>query len=512
MNLAHLLTDSAARRPDHPAVIYSGQQIAYGELNRRSDALAWGLKERGLGPGDITVLMMPNSIDWITAYYTIAKIGAIVLPVNFLYRTEELTHIFRDSRARAFIGTPQHLKYAGPLVLESSQFHLKVTAGGETPEGFESSEGLFLDRGPFPVYASEGSDTFAIIYTSGTTGPAKGAMLTHHSLGSNARTVADMRYTEPHDICLGVLPLFHIYGQTSTLNASIYLGLTLSLWEHFEAEAVFSAIQETESTILIAVPTVFNRLAEMAARTPPVRSSLRFCVSGGASLPVEVLRRFEKAFQVTLYEGYGLTECSPVCVENPYGRATRPGSIGVPIPGFQARIVDEHDADVASGVVGELIVQGPGVMKGYLNQPEATAKALRGGWLHTGDLARQDEDGYVYVVDRKKELIIRGGYNVYPREIEEVLYGHPAVLECAVIGVPHDDLGEEVAAVIVLREGLFATADVIREYVRERVAPYKYPRIVQFVEELPKTQTGKILKRRIRLPRQPGDKGGLKTK
>ncbi|MCF8146694.1 MAG: long-chain fatty acid--CoA ligase [Deltaproteobacteria bacterium] len=491
--------DSADRRPDHPAVIFGNQQATYRELDRRTDALAWGLRERGLGPGDIAVLMMPNSIDWIIAYYALAKLGAVVLPVNFLYRTEELTHIFRDSGATAFIGKADHLTYAGPLVLESTRFHLALTSGEETADGFEPLNGLLLDRGPFPVYDVRNDDTLAIIYTSGTTGLAKGAMLTHHSLESNARTVADMRYTEPHDVCLGVLPLFHIYGQTSTLNASLYLGLTIRLWEHFDAEAVFTAIETEESSILIAVPTIFNRLAETAAQTPPVRSSLRFCVSGGASLPVEVLRRFEKAFHVTIYEGYGLTECSPVCVENPYGRPTKPGSIGVPIPGFEARIVDEKDTDVPPGGVGELIVKGPGVMKGYLNQPEATAEALRGGWLHTGDLARQDEDGYIFIVDRKKELIIRGGYNVYPREIEEVLYGHPAVLECAVVGLPHPDLGEEVAAVIVLRPGISTTPEEIRDYVKERVAPYKYPRVVRFVPELPKTNTGKILKRRIRL-------------
>jgi long-chain acyl-CoA synthetase len=499
MNLAQLLIDSAARRPDHPAVIFGNRQATYLDLDRRTDALAWGLKERGMGPEDIAVLMMPNSIEWIIAYYALAKLGAIVLPVNFLYRTEELAHIFRDSGARAFIGRPDHLQFAGPLILKSGQFDLTLTSGGETPDGFESLQDLFLDRGPFPVYQARDDDTLAVIYTSGTTGQAKGAMLTHHNLGSNARTVADMRYTEPHDVCLGVLPLFHIYGQTSTLNASLYLGLTLRLWEHFEAEEVFTTIEKQESSILIAVPTIFNRLAEMAALTPPVRSSLRFCVSGGASLPVEVLRRFEKAFHVTIYEGYGLTECSPVCVENPYGRPTKPGSIGVPIPGFEARIVDEKDKVVPGGQVGELIVKGPGVMKGYLNQPEATAETLQGGWLHTGDLARQDEGGYIYIVDRKKEMIIRGGYNVYPREIEEVLYGHPAVLECAVVGMPHPDLGEEVAAVMVLRPGVSAMPEEIRDYVKERVAPYKYPRVVRFVPELPKTNTGKILKRRIQL-------------
>lgn len=498
MNIAKLLVDSARRRPDHPAVIFQGETVTYGELDALSDQLAWGLKDAGMKPGEVCVLMMPNSINWIALYYALAKLGATVLPVNFLYRTDELRHIFQDSGTRAFLGHGDHLKYAAPVLDELGSIPLRFVEGAG-PAGFEPLCNLRRDKGPFPLYPAADDDTWAIIYTSGTTGLPKGAMLSHRNLMSNAMTVADMRHTEPHDVVLGVLPLFHIYGQTSTLNASMYLGLTLRLWEHFEADEVFKAIEEHESTILIAVPTIFNRLAEMAAATPPKRSSLRFCVSGGASLPVEVLKRFESAFQTTIYEGYGLTECSPVCVENPFGRQTKPGSIGLPIPGFQARIVDDNDNDVPLGEVGELIVRGPGVMKGYLNQPEATAAALRGGWLHTGDLARRDEDGYIYIVDRKKELIIRGGYNVYPREIEEVLYRHPAVLEAAVVGVPHPDLGEEVAALVVPRPNHVVTPEEIVSFVKERVAPYKYPRIVKVVDHLPKSDTGKILKRRIKL-------------
>jgi long-chain acyl-CoA synthetase len=356
-------------------------------------------------------------------------------------------------------------------------------------------EELFVDEGTFHPHPTRDDDTWAIIYTSGTTGHPKGAMLTHYNLTNNAMTVANMRSTNPNDVVFGVLPLFHIYGQTSVFNASIYLGLTIRLWPHFNAEELFSAIEEEESSILIAVPTIFNRLVELADVRPPRRSGLRFCVSGGASLPVEVLRRFEDRFHTTLYEGYGLTECSPVCVENPFGRQTRPGSIGIAIPGFEARIVNDQDEDVSIGAVGELIIRGPGVMKGYLNQTEATAETLRGGWLHTGDLARMDEDRYIYIVDRKKEMIIRGGYNVYPREIEEILYTHPDVVEAAVVGVPHPDLGEEVAAVVVLRQGACATPEELRQFIKERVAPYKYPRKIQIVKELPKSQTGKILKK-----------------
>lgn len=498
MNIASLLSATAAKRPQHTALIFGGQSLTFAELHQKSDALAWGLKQAGLQPGQVCVLMMPNSIEWVLCYYALAKLGAVVLPVNFLYRTSELRHIFSDSGAVGFIGHADHMKDAGAVLAEMPKIGLCVTAGGQA-SGCQPLEFFMSDQNEFPMHPAEDDDTWAIIYTSGTTGLPKGAMLTHHNLASNARTISDMRQNDPEDIVLGVLPLFHIYGQTSSLNSAIYLGITLKLWVHFDSDETFQAIQELDSTILIAVPTIFTRLTEMASQTPPKRSSLRFCISGGASLPVEVLRNFEQAFDTTIYEGYGLTECSPVCVENPFGHKTKPGSIGLPIPGFEARIADFQDKPVAKGEVGELLVKGPGVMKGYLNQPQATEETLAGGWLHTGDLARQDEDGYIYIVDRKKEMIIRGGYNVYPREIEEVLYTHPAVLEAAVLGKPHSDLGEEVAAMVVLRPGHEASEDDIRDYVKERVAPYKYPRIVRLAEELPKTHTGKIFKRKIEL-------------
>ncbi|MFZ5584463.1 MAG: long-chain-fatty-acid--CoA ligase [Thermodesulfobacteriota bacterium] len=498
MNLAQMLVDTARRLPDKTAIRFQGQSVSFGQLDRRVNGLAAGLRGLGVRPGDVCVLMMPNSINWVTCYYALAKLGAVALPVNFLYRAAELDHIFRDSGARAFIGHGEHLEYAGPVLAGIPAIDIRL-ADGPAAEGFRPLAELIREAEDFPPHPAADDDTLAIIYTSGTTGLPKGAMLTHHSLGSNARTVADMRDTGPDDVVLGVLPYFHIYGQTSILNSSIYLGLTVRLWVHFDPDEVFAAIEEEQSTILIAVPTIFNRLAEMAAQKPPRRAGLRFCVSGGASLPVEVLRRFEQAFGTTIYEGYGLTECSPVCVENPFGRRTKPGSIGLPIPGFAAKVVDELDRPAPVGQVGELIVQGPGVMKGYLNQPQATAQALKNGWLHTGDLARQDEDGYIYIVDRKKDMVIRGGYNVYPREIEEVLYAHPAVSEAAVLGAPHPDLGEEVAAVVVLKDGMTATAEELREFVKARVAPYKYPRIVKLARELPKTNTGKILKRSITL-------------
>jgi long-chain acyl-CoA synthetase len=496
VNIAQFLTASAQRRPQHPALRTKEVSLTFGELNERVDQLARGLSRAGIQPGQVCVLMMPNSPEWVMAYYALAKLGAVVVPVNFLYRVGELAHIFRDSGARAFIGHASHLEYAAQVLAELPRLDIRIVAGGSAP-GFAPLESFFAEPGEFPTHPAADDDPFAIIYTSGTTGLAKGAMLTHGNLASNAQTLATMRHNEDHYVILGVLPLFHIYGQTSSFNTSICLGITLRLWAHFEAEEIMAALEEEEAAVFIGVPTMYNRLAELGTQHPPQRFPLKYCISGGASLPVEILHRFQNAFKATIYEGYGLTECSPVCVENPFGQPTKPGSIGRPITGFQARVVDELDHDVVQGEVGELIVQGPGVMKGYLNQPEATAQALKGGWLHTGDLARQDEDGYIYIVDRKKDMIIRGGYNVYPREIEEVLYQHPAVLEVAVVGIPHPDLGEEVCAVVVPREDVAVTPDELRLFVKERVAPYKYPRQVRLVQELPKTTTGKLLKRSI---------------
>jgi len=498
VNLSNLLISSAVKRPDHPAIRFLERTITYKELNLQVDRLSHGLVRAGLRPGDVCILMVPNSIEWIVAYYALAKVGAVVVPVNFLYRTGELDHIFKDSGARAFIGHKDYLEQPRQVMEHLPKMDLRIAQDVSSGQGFIPLEELFADKETFDPYLTQDDDTFAIIYTSGTTGLPKGAMLTHNNLASNAMTVASMRFTRPEDVVFAVLPFYHIFGQTSVLNASIYLGLTIRVWSAFDAEELFSAIEEEKSSILIAVPTVFNRLSELADAHPPRRSGLRFCVSGGASLPVQVLRRFEDRFSTTIYEGYGLTECSPVCVENPFGRETRPGSIGIPIPGFQARIVNDQDEDVPPGAVGELIVRGPGVMKGYLHQLEATAEVFRGGWLHTGDLARMDKDGYIYIVDRKKEMIIRGGYNVYPREIEEILYAHPDVVEAAVVGVPHPDLGEEVAAMVVLREGASATPEELRQFVKERVAPYKYPRRIELVKELPKGHTGKVLKRAIR--------------
>jgi long-chain acyl-CoA synthetase len=491
------LTDTAKRIPDDPAIRLEGKTVTFLEMNRRVDALAHGFMNLGLKPGDVCVQMMPSSLNWVLVYYALAKLGAMVVPVNFLFRKRELEYIFRDSGAKAFIGDSNYLSEAAAVLDACPQGTIRITGGEALPENFIPLKDLSTESEEFNTFPTQADDPFAVIYTSGTTGEPKGAVLTHNSLMSDAIAVAAVRHTEPNDVVLSVLPLFHIYGMTHSLNISIYQGMTIRLWSSFDVRKVMAAIVEEENTVLYAVPTMINRLVEAATANPPSRSSLRFVISGGASLPVEVLHRFQNTFQATIYESYGLTEFSPTCVENPFGRETRPGSIGLPIPPFKTRIVDPNDQDVSAGEVGELCIRGSAVMKEYLNKPEASDQALRGGWLHTGDLARMDEDGYIYIVDRKKDLIIRGGYNVYPREVEEVLYTHETVFEAAVFGILHDDLGEEIAAVIVLKPGAKATADELSQYVKSQVAPYKYPRVIKFAKELPKTAAGKILKRAI---------------
>ncbi len=340
-------------------------------------------------------------------------------------------------------------------------------------------------------------DTAVVLYTSGTTGQPKGAELTHANLANNVRVVLeDLIKAGPEDVVFGGLPLFHVFGQTSGLNTVIAAGACLTLLPRFDPTKALQIVERDGVTIFEGVPTMYVALAHHPESAKYDVSRLRFAVSGGAALPLEVLNAFEKAFGVAVLEGYGLSETSPTASFNLPDKR-RPGSIGVPIPGVEFRLVDDAGNDVPQGEPGEILIRGHKVMKGYWGKPEMTAKAIKDGWFHTGDVAKQDADGFYFIVDRKKDLIIRGGYNVYPREIEEVLYEHPAVIEAAVIGMQHPELGEEVAAVVALKPGATATVDELKAYVKARVAAYKYPRRVEIVDALPKGATGKILKREI---------------
>ncbi len=501
-NLALNLTGSAASHPERPALMLDGISISYAQLDDLTARTAALLRRRGLQDGDPVGVMLPNVPEFAIAYYGVLRAGGVVVPMNVLLKQREVAFYLDDPGAKLLIAWHEVARAAQAGAAQAGVECLLVAPGG-----FES-----LLRGVAPdatVAGKAGDDTAAILYTSGTTGTPKGAQLTHANLHRNAEvTLRTLLELAPEDVVLGALPLFHAFGQTCALNAAIAAGSALALVPRFSPEHVLGTIERERVTVFEGVPTMYVALINHAARERYDASSLRCCVSGGAALPVEVLRGFVQAFGCVVLEGYGLSETSPVaCFNHPHLERI-PGSIGIPIEGVQMRIVDDEHRALGAGETGEIAIRGHNVMKDYLNRPEATAETIDAdGWFYSGDIARTDADGHYFIVDRKKELIIRGGYNVYPREIEEVLYEHPAIREAAVIGIPHAELGEEVGAAVTLKPGALASEAQVREFVRASVAAYKYPRYEWFVDELPKTSTGKIVKREITVPSELAGSG-----
>jgi long-chain acyl-CoA synthetase len=486
-NLARNLIEAARRHPDKVALRLDGTEIPYTALDAASARLAGLLVARGLRPGDRVGVMLPNVPHFAVAYYGVLRAGGVVVPMNVLLKDRETTFYLSDPQAKAVIVWHEFAPAAQAGAAAAGADCVVVTPG-EFEELIGSAE-------PLNEPATRGDDdTAVILYTSGTTGTPKGAELTHANLRRNVDTVVGMFRLTDDDVILGALPLFHAFGQTCGLNAAVTAGACLTLIPRFSPEKALKIIERDRVTVFEGVPTMFAAMLHSGDR--PDTSSLRLCGSGGAAMPVEVMRGFEEAFGCMVLEGYGLSETSPVASFNHPHRERKPGSIGTPVAGVEMKLVD-----VTEDGVGEIAIRGHNVMKGYWNRPDATAAAIDSdGWFHTGDLARVDEDGYFFIVDRSKDMIIRGGYNVYPREIEEVLYEHPAIREAAVIGVPDDMLGEEVGAAIALAPGAEADTATIQEFVKSRVAGYKYPRRIWFVDELPKGPTGKIVKRDIAIP------------
>jgi long-chain acyl-CoA synthetase len=494
-NLALKLVASAARIPDRTATFTGEETMTYAELDSASARLATLLQREGIGVGDRVGVMLPNIAAAPIAYYGIWRMGAIVVPMNPLMQGREVQFYLSNTDAKALIATPG---FAGAATegAEGAGAKLWLVDDAElarlTEELPEHGESVPRDA----------SDTAVVLHTSGTTGTPKGAELTHGSLGSNRDVIVQrlLKLTDD-DVVLACLPLFHVFGMTCAMNAAIAAGAGLSLVARFDPATAIERIRRDRVTILEAVPTMYSALLSVADQFPPeATASLRTCVSGGAALPVAVLNDFEKTFDAIILEGYGLSETSPAVTFNHPDADRRSGSIGTPIEGVQVRLVDENGNEVPAGSPGEIEVKGPNVMKGYWNLPDATDAAIKDGWFSTGDIAILDDDGYYYVVDRKKDLIIRGGYNVYPREIEEVLYEHPAVAQVAVIGIAHDSLGEEVGAAVVLKADIATAAEELRQFVKARVAAYKYPRRIWFVDSLPTGPTGKLLRREVVAP------------
>jgi long-chain acyl-CoA synthetase len=490
------LVASKDRNPDRVALRCDDVQFSFAELDDAAARAATLLERAGVEPGDRVGVMLPNSPAFAIAYYGIMYRGAVAVPMNPLLKAREVAYYLSNSGAKALFATPAFADEATAGAAEVGAHCWLVDDGALMTLIAEQP------AQDSPVKRHD-DDVAVILHTSGTTGKPKGAMLTHGNLGRNAEvSVRTLVEIGPDDVVMGCLPLFHVFGLTCGLNGSVLAGATLTLIPRFEPRKALEVIERDGVTVFEGVPTMYSALLSVAAEAAPEATrSMRTCVSGGAALPVQVLTDFEKSFGCAILEGYGLSESSPVAAFNHPHRPRKAGSIGTPIEGVQMRVVDLDGAEVPQGEKGEIQIRGHNVMKGYWNLPDATEAAITtDGWLNTGDVGRVDEDGYFYIVDRTKDLIIRGGYNVYPREIEEVLYEHPEVAEAAVIAIPHDSLGEEVGAAVALKKGAAVTADELRDYVKARVAAYKYPRLLWLVDALPKGPTGKLLKREITVP------------
>ncbi len=521
--LGEVLRRAARTYPDRGGVVFFGRRISFSELDRMADRFAAGLQRLGVGKGTAVSLHLPNCPQFVIAYYGVLRAGGVVVPHNPLYTEGEITHQLRDSgaevaitlsllyprvvaaaraagvRSVVFTGIhefmPPLLRLLYPLRARRERQWVDVRP---QPGVYPFSE-LLRPASPTPVEVSP-EEPAVYLYTGGTTGVPKAAILTHRNLVCNLlQAVAwDPRLRPGEETTLAVLPFFHSYGMTAVMNFSLWLGATMVLVPRFEVGMVLRALRRHRPTVFHGVPTMYIALLNTQGWRAEDFRSVRAGISGAMGLPVEVQQRWERATGGKLVEGYGLTEASPVTHCNPLYGLRKPGSIGIPVPDTDARVVDpESGVPLPAGEVGELCVRGPQVMVGYRNQPEETARALRDGWLYTGDMARMDEDGFFYVVDRKKEMINVGGLKVFPREVEEVLYRHPAVREAAAVGVPDPARGEVVKAFVTLKPGAQATEEELVAFCRQHLAPHKVPRSVEFRPELPKTLIGKVLRRAL---------------
>lgn len=519
-NLSTLLEDSATTYPDRTAIVMArpggeSTRLSYAEVNSFATMVANLLVSRGIRPGDKVALSCPNLPYFTVVYFGILKAGATVVPLNVLLRGREVAYHLADSDAKAYFcfeGTPELAigaeGHAGFTQTDGCEHFFVITADLAAPSPIDGTETLggAIKGQPttFDTVETDSDDTAVILYTSGTTGQPKGAELRHRNMIDNARAGKELFGADPDspDTYLCVLPLFHSFGQTVIQNGAFAHGGTVVMLPRFDAGAALATMAEEGVTFFAGVPTMYwgllGALEDSGVDVGALAANLRIAAAGGSALPVEVHKDFQERFGVTILEGYGLSETSPVASFSPYGQEVRVGSIGIPIPGVEMKLIDDSWHEVPEGEVGEIAIKGHNIMKGYYGRPDATAEAIRDGWFRSGDLGRRDEDGWYYIVDRSKDMIIRGGYNVYPREVEEVLMTHPAVSLAAVIGVPHESHGEEVKAVVIKNKDFddVSEQDLV-DWGKEQMASYKYPRIVQFVDELPMTATGKILKREL---------------
>ncbi|MGF1558077.1 MAG: long-chain fatty acid--CoA ligase [Flavobacteriaceae bacterium] len=512
LNLSVLLEDSARKYPTKDAFIFMDTHLSYAEINAAANQIANGLLSMGIEKGDKIALSCLNLPYFPMIYFGILKAGGVIVPLSVLLKRDEIEYHLNDSDAKAYfcftgtadlpMGEEGHAGFQNAALCKHFFMITAKPSDASTIAGTATLGSLMNGQSPIaPSVTTGAEDTALIIYTSGTTGKPKGAELTHANLVQNAILSSDLFRLGSEDNLLIVLPLFHIFGMTCLMNAGMYRGTTNVLLPRFDADAVLKLMQKQAISVFAGVPTMYWGLLNHDDNTFDIGSiakTLRLCISGGASLPVKVLEDFEAKFKVAILEGYGMSEGSPVVTFNQIDVGRKAGSIGKEVWGVAVKLVNQNNEEVPVGEKGELLYKGHNVMKGYYKKPAATQEALKDGWMHSGDIAVKDEDGFYYIVDRTKDMIIRGGLNVYPREVEEVLMNHEAISLVAVIGVPDEKLGEEIKACVVLKDGVSITEDDLMEWTKAHIASYKYPRLIEILTALPMTATGKILKKELR--------------
>jgi long-chain acyl-CoA synthetase len=501
MNLAATLRRRATEAPAHPAILFEGATIPYGELDARASRLAHALRAHGIGPADRVALYLPNVPDFAVAYYATQLLGAITVSINAIFKAAEVEYLLNDSGA-AVVLTLAELAGFVPRERCPAVRHVVVCDG--TPEAVPAGTEPLADwlaavpaqAGAFEPVERRSDDPASLLYSSGTTGFPKGVTLTQHNIATNVATAAAASGYRADDRLALFLPLFHVYGQNYILNGAVHAGATVALFRRFVPDVVLDAIERDRITLFFGVPTIFIGLLGMDLSKRDL-SSIRYEMSAASTMPEEVSRRWTERFGRRIFEGYGLTECSPFAAYND-AVEHRFGSVGRAVADFEIAIHDEQGRERPRGDWGEIVIRGPGVMAGYWNRPQETAEALRDGWLHSGDIGRMDDDGYVFIVDRVKDMINVSGFKVWPAEVEQYLYRMPGVHECAVYGIPDPVKDEQVAVALVATPGAGLTGQQVIDWCREHLAAYKVPARVDVVAELPKSATGKLLKRVLR--------------
>jgi long-chain acyl-CoA synthetase len=495
MDVAGAFAKTSHRLPEKPMLVFKNKSYTFQEMDALSDRLAGGLSSLGMRQGDVISIGLPNGPEIIITLLAAAKLGAVVVPLNTMLKEKELGYVFQDCPIKVAVTFRSHAEIISRLNRQGIDAPRLVVVGeGEAPDWFSYDALTRQDSLRFAHAPMKDDDVFLIVYTSGTTGEPKGVMLTHGNVLSVARAVASFQRQSEKDSWVCFFPLTHITGIVNFIIGGFSTGSTMILQERFEVNDYLESFVLHRCSIMGAVNAVFQTILASPKLDDSDLRSLRLITSGGASLPVELYRRLKERFRVPILEMYGMTENAATLTSNPL-ETQKEGSVGLSLPGMEVRVEDEEGRDLPVGEVGEILARGPGIMKGYYNKPDLTAKALRAGWYHTGDLGRMDEDGFLYIVDRKDDMINAGAFKIYPREIEEVLYTHPAVQDCAVKGVPDERLGQVPVAFVVVKEGQAVIREELEALCRDRIANYKVPRRFHFTSELPRAAQGKVMKR-----------------